>query len=82
MSFRGFVGAARRAAAAAPPRTAARAEPKIAYVDLQRALQEVDEGRTAQARLEPCSDNKQKDLDKEQEGLQKEKELRQAGLAP
>src|SRR3954469_16355715 len=53
----------------------ARAETKFAYVDLQRALQEVDEGRNAQARLKGMLEGKQKDLDREQDGLRKEKEL-------
>ncbi len=56
------------------PRIAHAAELKIAYVDLQRAFAEVDEGRTAKARLEQIRDAKQKDIDKEQEALKKEKE--------
>ncbi len=56
------------------PRLAHAAELKIAYVDLQRAFAEVDEGRTAKARLEQIRDAKQKDIDKEQEQLRKEKE--------
>lgn len=51
------------------------AEYKAAYVDLQRALLEVDEGRTAKARLQKMLQDKQKDLDKEQEVLRKEKDL-------
>jgi outer membrane protein len=51
------------------------AELKVGYVDLQRALQEVEEGRAAQSRLKGLLDAKQKELDKEQEGLRKEKEL-------
>ena len=53
----------------------ARAELKVGYVDLQRALQEVEEGRNAQTRLKGMLEGKQKDLDREQEGLRKEKEL-------
>jgi outer membrane protein len=53
---------------------AARAEQKFAYVDLQRAISEVDEGRQAKARLQQILDAKQKDLDREQEALRKEKE--------
>lgn len=48
---------------------------KAGYVDLQRALLEVDEGRAAKARLQKQLDAKQKELDKEQEALRKEKEL-------
>ncbi len=54
---------------------AARAEAKFAYVDLQRALLEVNEGREAKKRLQVMLDGKQKDLDKEQEALRKEKEV-------
>lgn len=53
----------------------ARAEVKLGYVDLQRALLEVEEGRAAKARLQKVLEGKQKDLDKEQDGLRKEKEL-------
>ena len=55
--------------------TADAAEFKAAYVDLQRALLEVDEGRSAKARLQKMLEDKQKDLDKEQEALRKEKDL-------
>jgi outer membrane protein len=47
--------------AAAPAR--ARAEQKLAFVDLQRALNEVDEGKTAKAALKREFDQKQKTLD-------------------
>jgi len=47
--------------AAAP--TPARAEQKIAYVDLQRALNEIDEGKAAKASLKREFDQKQKLLD-------------------
>lgn len=53
----------------------ARAELKLGYVDLQRALQEVEEGRAAKARLQSMLESKQKEIDREQEGLRKEKEL-------
>ena len=42
---------------------AARAEQKIGYVDLQRALNEVDEGKTAKALLQKDFAEKQKTLD-------------------
>jgi outer membrane protein len=48
---------------------------KAAYVDLQRALLEVDEGRQAKDRLQKLLQSKQTDLDKEQEKLRKEKDL-------
>ena len=41
----------------------ARAEQKIAYVDLQRALNEIDEGKAAKANLKREFDQKQKLLD-------------------
>jgi len=74
MSLRSFVAAL---AIAAPLTLSgiARAEVKLAYVDLQRALMEVDEGRSAKARLQKILEEKQKELDKEQESLRKEKEL-------
>jgi outer membrane protein len=53
----------------------ARADVKLGYVDLQKALGEIEEGRTAKARLQEVLAAKQKDLDKEQEALRKEKEL-------
>lgn len=55
--------------------TLARAELKVGYVDLQRALSEVEEGRSAKARLQSLLAAKQKEIDKEQESLRKEKEL-------
>jgi outer membrane protein len=57
------------------PRVARAAELKIAYCDLQRAFAEVDEGKSAKARLEQMRDAKQKEIDKEQEQLKKEKEV-------
>lgn len=42
---------------------AARAEMKLGYVDLQRALNEVDEGKVAKALLKKDFDEKQKQLD-------------------
>lgn len=43
--------------------TVARAETKIGYVDLQRALNEIEEGKTAKAALKRDFDAKQKQLD-------------------
>jgi outer membrane protein len=43
--------------------TAARAEPKIGFVDLQRALNEIDEGKSAKAALKRDFEEKQKQLD-------------------
>jgi outer membrane protein len=63
------------------PRIAHAAELKIAYVDLQRAFAEVDEGRAAKARLEQIRDTKQKEIDKEQDALKKEKETFEKQMA-
>ena len=63
------------------PRIAHAAELKIAYVDLQRAFAEVDEGRAAKARLEQIRDAKQKEIDKEQDALKKEKETYEKQMA-
>jgi outer membrane protein len=53
---------------------AARAEPKLGYVDLQRALWEVEDGKAARSRLESVAASSQKALDKEHQGLQKDKD--------
>ena len=53
----------------------ARAELKLGYVDLQRALGEVEEGRAAKARLQGMIEAKEKEINKEQEGLRKEKDV-------
>ena len=52
---------------------AAHAEIKIAYVDLQRALEETDDGKRAKAKLKSDYEKKQKDLDARQEELKKMK---------
>jgi len=52
----------------------ARAEQKFGFVDLQRALVEVEEGRAAQARLRSFGETTQKEIEKDQEALKKEKE--------
>jgi outer membrane protein len=52
----------------------ARAEQKIAYVDLQRALTEVDEGKSAKSKLKAEFDKRQKELDSEQQALKQDKE--------
>ncbi|MFO0597826.1 MAG: OmpH family outer membrane protein [Myxococcaceae bacterium] len=50
---------------------------KAAYVDIQRAVQEVDEGKAAKARLQTMADKKQKDFEKEQAALKLELEMYQ-----
>jgi outer membrane protein len=48
-------------------------ELKIAYVDLQRALEETDEGKKAKEKLKADFEKKQKELDARQEELKKMK---------
>lgn len=54
-------------AALVAPAPASSADLKIGYVDLQRALNDVDEGKTAKAQLKKDFDAKQKKLDEAQE---------------
>jgi outer membrane protein len=46
-------------------------EVKLGYVDLQRALNETEDGRKAKATLKKEFDQKQKELDEQQEDLKK-----------
>ena len=58
------------------------AETKVAYVDLQRALNEVADGRSAKAKLKKEFDTRQKQLDDRQEELKKlQAELQAKGEA-
>lgn len=59
--------------AAVTPRIA-HAEDKIAYVDLQRALEETNDGKAAKAKLKADFDQKQKELDAKQDELKKMKD--------
>jgi len=52
----------------------AHADDKIAFVDLQRALEETDDGKKAKAKLKSDFDRKQQELDVKQENLKKKKE--------
>ncbi len=52
----------------------AHADVKLAYVDLQRALEETDDGKKAKAKLKSDFDKKQKELDEKQDDLKKMKE--------
>src|SRR3954452_17239787 len=58
---------------AATARTA-HADDKLAFVDLQRALEETNEGKAAKIRLKSDFDKKQKELDEKQEELKKMKD--------
>src|SRR5262245_9593685 len=52
----------------------AHAESKYAFVDLQRALEETEDGKKAKAKLKSDFDRKQKELDDKQEELKKMKD--------
>ena len=52
----------------------AHADDKLAYVDLQRALEETNDGKAAKARLKSDFDQKQKELDAKQDELKKMKD--------
>lgn len=68
MSFRNAI------AALALFSSVAHAEFKAAYVDIQRAVQEVEEGKIAKAKLQGMADVKQKAFEKEQNALKAEVE--------
>ena len=53
----------------------ARAETKLASVDIQRAIQETDEGRAAADKLQKEASEKEKELNDTQAELKKEKDL-------
>ncbi len=67
MSFKSILSAALLAAGLAHA-----ADFKAAYVDIQRAVQETDEGKAAKTRLQSLADKKQKDFEKEKLALQAE----------
>jgi outer membrane protein len=50
------------------------ADDKIGYVDLQRALEETNDGKAAKSKLKSDFDKKQKELDEKQEELKKMKD--------
>jgi len=58
-------------AALLPFAPVARADSKVAFVDLQRALNEVADGRQAKAKLKKEFDQRQKKLDDQQEELKR-----------
>ncbi len=67
--MRTFPVVAAIALALAVPQAARAAETKIGYVDFQRALNEVDEGKAAQGTLKKDFEEKQKQLDKDKTDL-------------
>src|ERR1043166_1501472 len=68
-----FVALAASSLVSLAPRRAA-AETKLAFVDLQRALEETEDGKKAKAKLKSDFDRKQKELDDKQEELKKMKD--------
>jgi outer membrane protein len=74
MSLRSTLAATAAVLSLALPVAASAADLKVAYVDLQRVLLEVDDGKAAKARLQKWLEDRQKEIDKEQEVLRKEKE--------
>ncbi len=58
--------------AASSPVMAMADDVKLGYVDLQRALNETEDGRKAKANLKKVFDQKQKELDEQQETLKKD----------
>ena len=52
----------------------AAAEVKMGYVDYQRVMLEVEDGKAAKVRLQKWLESRQKEIDAEQESLRKEKE--------
>jgi outer membrane protein len=62
--------------------TTAQAQLKIGVVDLQRAINETEDGRQAQKRLKKLFDERQKSLDSKQQSLKAQKESleRQQGV--
>jgi outer membrane protein len=56
------------------PSLAAATELKVGYVDYQRILLEVEDGKAAKVRLQKWLESRQKEIDSEQEALRKEKE--------
>ena len=51
--------------------TAARAQPKLAYVDVQRAIQETEEGKAARTRLKGEFEQRKSQIDKKSADLEK-----------
>ncbi|AGC46466.1 MULTISPECIES: OmpH family outer membrane protein [Myxococcus] len=74
MSLRTTVAAMAAVLSLALPVASSAAEMKVAYVDLQRVLLEVDDGKAAKTRLQKWLEDKQKEIDKEQSALRAEKE--------
>ncbi|WP_224249520.1 OmpH family outer membrane protein [Hyalangium gracile] len=75
MSLRSTLAAVAATLTLALPLAASAQNMKLGYVDYQRVLLEVEDGKSAKTRLQKWLDDRQKEIDKEQESLRKEKEL-------
>lgn len=75
MSLRSTLAALAAVVSLALPLAASAADVKMGYVDYQRILLEVEDGKAAKARLQKWLDDQQKTIDQEQTALRKEKEL-------
>jgi outer membrane protein len=74
MSLRSTLAATAAVLSLALPVAASAADLKVAYVDLQQVLLQVDDGKAAKGRLQKWLEDRQKEIDGEQEALRKEKE--------
>jgi outer membrane protein len=74
MSLRSKLSVLAIALSLSVPALASAADLKVAYVDFQRVLLDVDDGKAAKARLQKWLESRQKEIDAEQETLRKEKE--------
>jgi outer membrane protein len=74
MSLRSKLSVLAIALSLAVPALASAADLNVAYVDYQRVLLEVEDGKAAKARLQKWLEARQKEIDSQQEALRKEKE--------
>ncbi len=74
MSRRPALAAIAAAVALALPPAASAEELKVGYLDYQRILLEVNDGKAARARLQKWLEEKQKEIESDQAALRKEKE--------
>ncbi|SEU05621.1 OmpH family outer membrane protein [Stigmatella erecta] len=75
MSLRSTLAATAAALSLALPLAASAQNLKMGYVDYQRVLLEVQDGKDAKNRLQKTLDDRQKEIDQEQEKLRKAKDL-------
>jgi outer membrane protein len=75
MSLRSTLAATAAALSLALPLAASAQNLKMGYVDYQRVLLEVQDGKDAKNRLQKTLDDRQKEIDREQDTLRKEKEM-------